>query len=44
MYLPCFAPKRFEGESVTFICCGSVQYVLGKKVKYIAMSVVLTAS
>jgi hypothetical protein len=44
MYMPGCAPKRFKGESVTFICGVSVQYVPGKKVKYIAMSVVLTAA
>jgi hypothetical protein len=44
MYMPGRAPKRFEGESVTFICCDYVQYVVGKKVKYIAMSVVLAAA
>jgi hypothetical protein len=44
MYMPGLAPKRFKGESVTFTCCGSVQYVVGKKVKYMAMSVVLAAA
>jgi hypothetical protein len=39
MYMPGGAPKRFRGESVTFICCDYVQYAEGRKVKYLAMSV-----
>jgi len=42
MYVPGQAPKRFTGESVTFICCDYVQFTAGKDVKYVAMSVVLT--
>ena len=44
MYMPGCAPKRFRGESVTFICCDYVQYAAGKDVKYVPMSVVLTSA
>jgi hypothetical protein len=44
MYMPGCAPKRFRGESVTFICCDCVQYTAGKDVKYVPMSVVLTSA
>jgi hypothetical protein len=40
MYVPGDAPKRFRGESVTFICCERVQYVVGKEVQDMAISVV----
>jgi len=44
MYVPGRAPKRFKGESVTFVCCEYVQYVVGKDVQYVAMSVVATSA
>ena len=44
MYMPDCVPKRFRGESVTFICCDYVQYAAGKDVKYVPMSVVLTSA
>jgi hypothetical protein len=44
MYMPGCAPERFRGESVTFICCDYVQYVSGKDVKYMAMSVVIASA
>jgi hypothetical protein len=44
MYMPGDAPKRFKGESVAFICCERMQYVLGKEVKYMAMSVVVASA
>ncbi len=34
MYMPGCSPKRFRGESVTFICCDYVQHAAGKDVKY----------
>ena len=44
IYMPGCAPKRFRGESVTFICCDYVQYAAGKDVKYVAMSVVVASA
>jgi hypothetical protein len=43
MYMPGLAPRRFKGESVTFVCCEYVQYVVGKDVQYMAMPVVATS-
>jgi hypothetical protein len=44
MYMPGCAPKRFKGESVTFIFCDYVQYAEGKNVKYVPMSVVVASA
>ena len=42
--MPGCAPKRFRGESVTFICCDYVQYAAANDVKYVPMSVALTSA
>jgi hypothetical protein len=44
MYMPGRAPRRFKGESVTFVCCDYVQYVVGKEVRYMPLSVVVASA
>jgi hypothetical protein len=43
MFSPENVPTKFTRESSTFVCCHSMQYVLGRDIQYLALSVTAVA-
>jgi hypothetical protein len=39
MYLPEDVPAKFASESSTFVCCHTMQYVLGTDIRFLPVSV-----